>query len=163
MKKRSTQYQLEALIALLLFTVFAVCVLTVLLTGANAYSRINERDQATYNQRTYMQYMAARVRQADTINGISVEKFGSSDALSLYSRTAGGNYITHVYCYNGYLMELYASESASLNPEDGEKIMEAAELKLSMNGNLLTATITDIDGTDNTLHMSVRSGKAAEI
>ncbi len=45
MKKRTTQHHIDGLAALLLFGIFAVCVLMVLLTGANAYRRLTERDQ----------------------------------------------------------------------------------------------------------------------
>ena len=66
MKKRPIQHQLNGLMALLLFGVFAACVLAVLLTGANAYRRLTQRDQAAYLRRTCVQYLATRVRQADS-------------------------------------------------------------------------------------------------
>ena len=40
MKRTRIHYHLDGLIALLLFGVFAVCVLAVLLTGASAYQRL---------------------------------------------------------------------------------------------------------------------------
>ena len=45
MKRKPIQHQMDGLIALLLFGVFAVCVLAVLLTGADAYRRLTERDR----------------------------------------------------------------------------------------------------------------------
>ena len=44
MKKHSIQHHIDTLAVLLLFGVFAVCVLSVLLTGADAYRRMTERD-----------------------------------------------------------------------------------------------------------------------
>lgn len=73
MKRRLTEYRFNGLIALLLFGVFAVCVLGVLLTGADAYRRLTERDKDAYNRRTYVQYMATRVRQAAGAGSVSVE------------------------------------------------------------------------------------------
>ena len=65
-KKRKT----DALVVLLLFGVFAVCVLSVLLTGADAYQRLSERDRVSYDQRTAAQYLSTRVRQADRLGGV---------------------------------------------------------------------------------------------
>ena len=39
MKRKTIKHHIDGLIALLLFGVFAVCVLAVLLTGADAYRR----------------------------------------------------------------------------------------------------------------------------
>ena len=64
MKKRLVKHHLDGLIALLLFGVFAVCVLVVLLTGADAYRRLTQRDEAAYDRRVCAQYMATRLRQA---------------------------------------------------------------------------------------------------
>ena len=95
---------IDGLLALLLFGVFAVCVLAVLLTGARAYRGLTQRDQAAYSRRVCVQYIATRVRQADRAEGVSVEPFGEGDALVL----SEDGYVTRVYHYDGYLMELYA-------------------------------------------------------
>ena len=94
MKRRLTEYRFNGLIALLLFGVFAVCVLGVLLTGADAYRRLTERDKDAYNRRTYVQYMATRVRQAAGAGSVSVEDFGGEDALVLLD---GKGWATRVY------------------------------------------------------------------
>ena len=46
MKKRNVKQHMNGLAALLLFGLFAFCVLAVLLTGAGAYRRLTARDQA---------------------------------------------------------------------------------------------------------------------
>ena len=73
MKRQPMKHHLNGLIALLLFGVFAVCVLAVLLTGADAYRRLTLRDQAAYDRRTCVQYVATRVRQADAEQCVSVD------------------------------------------------------------------------------------------
>ena len=60
MKKKTTQHHIDALAALLLFGVFAVCVLAVLLSGADAYQRLTRRDQNAFDRRTAAQYLATR-------------------------------------------------------------------------------------------------------
>jgi len=156
MKRRPTQHHIDGLIALISFAVFASCILAVLLTGANAYRRLTARDQAAYDRRIGIQYVAAQVRHADSEHSVAVESFGGSDALVL---GAGGEYITRIYCYDGYLMELFSDASVSMNREDGERVMAVNGLALSLEDGLLTITVTDVRGEDSTLVLSLRSGK----
>lgn len=157
MKRRGIQHHLDGLLALLLFGVFTVCVLSVLLTGARAYRRLTVRDQASYSRRTCAQYITTRVRQADCLGGVTVEPFGDAAALVF---TEDG-FTTSVYWHDGYLMELYAGEDAELSPEDGERIMEAESLSLSLRRGLLTVDITGDSGEPDRLFLLLRSGRGA--
>ena len=152
MKKRPIQHQLNGLMALLLFGVFAACVLAVLLTGANAYRRLTQRDQEAYLRRTCVQYLATRVRQADSRDRISVESFGGADALVLTE--TDGSYTTRIYCYDGWLMELYAAA-------DADKVLELSSLRLTLEDGALTADTVDTAGASGTLRMTLRSGEGA--
>lgn len=152
MKRRPITHQIDGLLALLLFGVFSVCILAVLLTGADAYRRLTGRDQAAFDRRTCLQYIATRVRQADTLDGVTVSDFNGVDALVFDD---GDGYVTRVYCHNGTIMELYAEEALDLSLEAGEPIM-AGELRFSMeDGRLRVAS-----GEDS-LTLSLRSGKGA--
>lgn len=155
MKREKIQHHMDGLLLLLLFGVFAVCVLSVLLTGAKAYRRLTLRDQEAYRRRTCVQYIATRVRQGDVEGGVSVEPFGGGDALVM----TGDGYVTRVYCYNGWLMEMYAGEDVQLAPEDGERIMELDGLAMSMDGGLLTVEVDGGDAGMDTLRLSLRSGE----
>ena len=44
---------MDTLLALLLFGLFSVCVLAVLLTGADAYRRLTRRDRLAFDSRTW--------------------------------------------------------------------------------------------------------------
>ena len=155
MKRQGTKHQVDGLLMLLLFGVFAVCVLSVLLTGAKAYRGLTDRDGAAYGRRTCVQYIATRVRQGDIEGGVTVEPFG--DAASLCMTQDG--YVTRVYWFDGYLMELYTSADAELYPEDGEKIMPLESLSFTMEEGLLTAEIGSAGGVVDTLRLSLRSGE----
>lgn len=155
MKKREIQHHMDSLGALLLFGVFAVCVLAVLLTGARAYGRLTQRDAEAYDRRTVLQYVATRVRQADALDGVAVEEFLGVSALVLQE----GEYETRIYCYEGYLMELYVSREDPLGPADGERIMALEALELSLEGGLLSIAATDEAGEESSLLLSLRSGE----
>lgn len=157
MRRQAGQHHMDGLLMLLLFGVFAACVLGVLLTGAGAYRRLTQRDRAAYERRICAQYIAARVRQGDVQRGVAVEPFGDTQALAL----RGGGYITRVYWYEGYLMELYSGEGMQLEPEDGERIMPMGGLSLSMDGGVLTAEITTDAGETDRLFLVPRSGEGA--
>ena len=149
MREKQVKHHIDGLVALLLFGVFAACVLVVLLTGADAYRRLTERDQAAYERRTGVQYIATRVRQADHAGGVAVI-LGADET-----------YAARVYCYDGWLMELYCLAEEPMEPQDGQKIMEARALELSLEDGLLEASLTAADGTEDTLRLSLRSGEEA--
>lgn len=159
MKRRTIQHHMDGLAALLLFGVFAVCVLLVLITGADAYRRLTDRDQDSYLRRTGVQYIAAHVRHADSLDVVRVEPFDGVDALVLADE--GGEYLTRVYCYDGWLMELYCAEGANLGPQDGEKVLKASGLELSRKDNLLEIVLISPKGARDTLRLSLRSGEGA--
>ena len=153
MKKGPIKHQTDGLIALLLFGVFSVCILAVLLTGADAYRRLTSRDLAAFDQRTCLQYIATRVRQADQLGGMAVEDFNGVAALVF---DEGDGSVTRVYCYDGYIMEMYAEADLDLSLEAGEPIMASEPLAFSLEDGLLTVST----GGDR-LILSLRSGKGA--
>ncbi len=159
MNRRPAKHHMEGLMALLLFAVFAACVLMVLLTGAEAYRRLTQRDRTAYDRRTCVQYVATRVRQADGLDAVAVEDFGGGDCLTLTETIDGADYVTRVYCYDGYLRELFTAASAELEPEAGQEIMAAGGLELELEDGLLTVVTTDEEGTESSLLLTLRSGE----
>lgn len=157
MKRQKIQHQMSGLLMLLLFGVFAVCVLAVLLTGARAYRGLTQRDQAAFDRRTCVQYIATRVRQSDVWGGVELDELEGVPALLLHDGVT--SYVTWVYCYDGYLMELYTSEDAELGPEDGERVMPLEGLSLTLEDGLLTARIDSGEGVTDTLSLSLRCGE----
>ncbi len=158
--RQENDHSLNGLLAMVLFGVFAACVLSVLLTGTDAYQRLTERDQASYESRTAAQYIATRVRQADCAGGVSAGTFGDSDALELWETVGESTYVTRVYCYDGWLRELFTDAGGDFAPEDGEKVLEADSLAVTLSSfGLLTAQITSADGTVQQVVLTLRSGR----
>ena len=94
---------ISGLLVLLLFAVFAVCIMSVLLTGADAYRRLAHRDQESFGRRTVTQYIATKVRQNDAVGAITVHHFGESgvkadgDTLQMLEQLEGEEYCTRIY------------------------------------------------------------------
>ena len=156
MKREKIQHHMDGLLLLLLFGVFAVCVLSVLLSGADAYQRLTQRDQCAFDRRTAAQYLATRVRQADAAGGVAVEEFGGVRSLVL---DAQSTYPTWLYCYDGQLMELYCYVEDRPGPEDGLPLLELEGLDVSLSDGLLTLEVTGAGGETSTLLLSLRSGE----
>ena len=142
-------------LALTVFAVFAVCVLLVLLYGADCYADLVRRGEETFRSRTAVGYLTTRVRQAESV---SVTDLEGCDALVFHENTDGLSFVTYVYCYEGFLRELYCAPGASLPPSAGEKIMEAEKLSLLAADGLLTA---NIDGTDVILQLRGKEGSGS--
>ncbi len=136
MKEKHTK--ITDLLALVVFAVFAVCMMIVLLYGAEGYRNLVSGSEARFESRTAAQYVATRVHQAA---GVRVEDFGGCDALVIPEQIEGEQYVTKVYCHEGYIRELFSMDSADLPLEAGEKIMEAESLTVTVAGNLLTVTV----------------------
>lgn len=154
-------YHLEGLMALLLFGVFAVCLLIVLLTGADSYQGLTQRDRMSDNRRVCAQYLTTRVRQADAAGAVAAGEFGGGDALLLSQNIDGMEYVTRIYVSGGYLMELFSSADVEMSPEDGEKLMAAQALSASLEDGLLELSVTPEDGAAVELTLSLRSGEEA--
>lgn len=153
--------KIDNLLVLLLFGVFAICILSVLLTGADAYQRISDRDQLSYDQRTAAQYLTTRVRQADRLGDVAICRFEGQDALAFTEVIEGDTYETLVYCYDGYLRELFVAAGGHFMPEDGEKVLAAQELSIQRDGQLLGVKLTSPSGEVQMLELYLRSRKGA--
>lgn len=158
-KKRKT----DALLVLVLFGVFAVCILSVLLSGADAYQRLSQRDRHSYDRRTASQYLTTRVRQADRLGDISVRTFEGCPALVLTEDIDGEAYETRIYCYGGYIRELFAAEDGEFLPEDGEKVLPAESLLIEEEtpGLRLRVLTEDEQWQDVRLYLRSREGAAS--
>lgn len=161
--RQRNKVHMDGVLAVLLLGVFAACVLAVLLAGADGYQRLTQRDREAYSQRTAAQYLATRIRQADTAAGVAVEPFGPDgpDTLSFYEQIEGTTYVTRIYCYDGYLRELFSAADTELLPADGEKVLEMQSLTLSDDGQGISAWITDPQGNETALYWTMRSMEEA--
>ena len=160
MMTTKTKHHTESLLVLLLFGIFAVCILLVLLTGANTYKTITERNDAAYSERTAAQYISTKVHQADNLDMITVVPFGETMALQLAETVEGETYTTYIYYHDGQIKELYAAADSGLTPEDGWEILPAESLNFSLQNNLLRAEIS-ANGQTTALNINLRSKEAA--
>ena len=146
---KEKHHALTNLAALLVLAVFAICILLVLLTGADLYQGLVEDGEEAYLRRTALQYLTTRVRQAETV---TIGDLEGCESLVLEETIEGETYTTWVYCYEGWLRELYAVPGAVLPPGAGETVLEAERFSLKQEENLLTVTF---EGEELLLHLPV--------
>jgi len=114
MKQIREKHEIDGVFVLLLFVVFAGSILMVLLLGASSYEKLVERDQESYNARTGIQYIAAKLRHNDEADCVQVGSFSernhkqADDISTLYLRMGeeGEYYYTKIYYYDGYIREV---------------------------------------------------------
>ena len=155
------QSKITALAALLTAALFILCLLAVLLTGAERYRKAAEQGETAFAQRTAAGYLTARIRQGGQAGAVAVEDFGGQEALILRERIGEERYATRVYCRDGYLWELFAAEGGDFLPEDGQQLVELAALELKQEGRVLTVQLLHPDGSSQTLTFCLRSRKEA--
>lgn len=157
MKQRESKT--TGLLVLLVFALFALCILMVLLTGARGYEALVHRGEKTYAYRTAAQYLATRIRQSDTADGIAVEDFAGQSTLVLRQEIDGEVYVTRIYCHGGFLRELFTTENGSFSPEDGEKLLELSALSFGKTDHTVSARLVTADGEEENLVWYLRSGE----
>lgn len=157
MKEQTRKSHISGILVLLLFAVFMVSVLLVLLTGADVYQSMAQRGQDSYDQRTVVQYLTTRVRQADQAGKVSVRAFEGRDALVLTEEYDGVPYETLVYCHDGYLRELFSAAGLEQAPEYGELILPAETLRIVDEESFLQIELSLPEGTQETLILHLRS------
>lgn len=149
---------LSGLVALLTFVLFAISILFVLLNGAGVYRRLTQRDQYSYDSRTCAQYVATKMRQAPSSAAISTDTFGTVDSLRISQDIEGLEFVTRIYCYENWLMEIFTLADGDFFPEDGEKILPLSSLSVSQDGSVFSFILTDTEGNTQHLTISARGG-----
>lgn len=144
-------------ITLAVFAMLAVCMLAVLASGAGIYSRLTSRAKSQYDSRTVSRYLTTRIHQADAAGQLSLEEFGETPAIVLREELGGEVYLTRIYCYEGYLRELFTPENGTFSPEDGEKLLPAQALTPNRQGGLLFLELICSDGSRRELILYLRS------
>lgn len=150
---------MPTLAVLLVGAVFAICLLLVLLTGAEGYAALVRRGEEGYRQRTAAQYISTRVHQAPSGDSVQVGSFHGVSALELRETLDGEEYLTRVYCHDGYLRELFTPETGDFSLCDGEKLIPLAEAAFFREGNRLDVTLRWEDGQQQAVLLHLTGGE----
>lgn len=157
MRRRFVNFEnLESVLTLVLFAVFAGCVLAVLNTGVTTYSAIVERGQDSYDQRALTHLVSTKLRQSEGKGRVTVTKEDGIDVLSLYEQLESNEFVTRIYCYDGWLCELFTFSDMPFKPEDGERLMEATCVGMAEKDGFVTLELLDSDKDPVSVKFSLR-------
>ena len=159
MNNKGSGQKTDLLAVLLILCIFSVAILSVLLTGAGSYKNITERDRASQKDQIEVLYISNKLFQAESAESVHIDADSGIDILSIDSFEGGQPHITRVYCYDGWLRELYSDAQYDFDPSDGEKLARMDNLEFDLQDGLLTVDIQsegasltkyfDLKGADN--------------
>lgn len=162
MNLKTNGNRISGLMALVLFLIFSICILAVLLSAAEAYQRLNERNALSGDERTSMLFLSTKIRQYDTSGSIRADEFDGASALILTEELDGERFKTVLYCHEGYLYELFAPETLDAQRGDGEPILPLAAMDVTIEDRLLTLRLSQPDGAQTCQRLLLRSGEGDE-
>lgn len=156
--KHST-HSIDVLFVITLFFCFALSVIVLTQTGASVYGNIVDDMTQNFESRTAYTYIFNKIHQADADNSVSVGSYCGVDAIILSEEIDNLTYCTYLYCYNGYLMELFTRYGQEIDPEYGTELMEISDFSVEqISDSLYRFTIDDKGGTKD-LYIHTHAGK----
>ena len=165
MKNKIQKADASSVAPLFLFTLFAISAVFVLLGGVRIYKTMLERDRASFERRTVSQYLVTRMRQSDSLGGCYIGDFDSlepqsaGDTLFYREVIEGEEYLTRIYCHEGYLCELFSTTDPGFSKGDGEHLVAVSSLLFREDDGVIFADIEFADGSCGTLEITQRSGR----
>lgn len=168
MRTRIKKADASRVAPLFLFALFAISSVFVLLCGARIYRSMLERDSASHERRTVSQYIATRLRQSDARGAYYIGSFddlkpaGEGDTLFYLEVIDGEEFLTRIYCHEGYLCELFSTADGGFSKSDGERVIPVLSLSFKNKNGLIVADIEFSDGSHGTLDIAQRSERGAD-
>jgi len=157
LKKGSTFKSIDILFSLTLFSVFAMAVLMVLLSGGQIYQNVVNDIGVQFESRTSISYITTKLRRCDTKDSVKIEMYGDSEALVLSEMAEDGKfYETIIYLHDGDVREQFIEAGKRFAPSSGMTILSVKSIHFSMkNNNLVVIDYTTEEGS-YTAHVYLR-------
>lgn len=161
--EREKRHIVDILFVLALFLVFTLSTLTLVLFGANIYQNTINSMEDNYNARTVCSYISGKFRSNDSAGDISIGSIDGQPSLILNQEINDASYSTYIYEYDGYLRELFVSDSVTLGAEvlnAGNKLcpidkFEVSECAEGLNPVKITVSLPD--GDIESIYLSSRT------
>lgn len=163
MKETTSKHSISSLAPFILFVILTTCLLSVLLSGADLYRTINQRDQLSYDHRTLVQYLTTKIHQNDVSDQINIGDFdvvsdsNQGTTLHIFEVIEDRTFCTRIYCYNGYLYELFSAGGLDFSMSDGQPLLPLKDLSFSRLSNLLQIDVQYADEHSETFYIDLRS------
>ncbi len=123
--------------SMLLFLLFAGCMLMIVAAAAGTYSRISTNFDKTFGTTASLRYVSNKIKSSE-----SAQIIGDGSGLVLKSGAA----VNVIYFKDGGLYEKTVTSEEDASADGGDKIFDLSELNISENGG--TYRITTAFGGD---------------
>ena len=163
MKIKNKKSDISIIAPILTLIIFSVCILFVLLFGAKLYKQTIDNDSDNFYTRTLNQYLSTKIHQSDSEGTIFISDFDDTspknqgNTFFFVENYDGIEYYTRIYCYNGYLYELFSIADDTFSMEDGIAIMPLNDLYFSNDNGRIDITVTYPTEITNKITITLRS------
>lgn len=152
------KHTVDVLFVITLFCVFALSVIVATSLGAKVYKNIVDDMDNNFNSRTAYSYIINKVHQSDTGGLVSVGTYDGYDSLDISEEIDNIMYSTHLYCYDGSLMELFSRSDQDFDPSFGTELFKLETFSISpVTDRLIKFEFTPVNGDTQTLFVHLRS------
>ncbi len=145
-KYKGTSRVLGTAASLLLFLVFAICMIVIIGSGAGIYGRINEGYEMTYGSSAAIKYVSNKIRASD-----SCQLMDGGEGIVLEN----GSILTVIYNGSGGIYEKSTIADTKITADGGELVVETDSFSVSENDGLYEISVTC---GSNTMSAFVRKG-----
>jgi hypothetical protein len=121
--------KVSTITTMLLFSLFAMSVLTVLLLGVSAYRNINVVSREGHDGRVGLSYIWTKVKHGDEVGRLEIKNFHGRPALYIYEEDSWDVYNTIIYHHDGWLCEIYTMVEFTFALEDGTRIIGVENMR----------------------------------
>jgi hypothetical protein len=119
---------------MLLFVIFAVCMLVIIATAASTYSHINENFEQNFNTSASLRYVFNKIKSADNAEI-------TADGGGLTLEYDGFDCV--IYCADGGLYEKNVPSGGDSSPEGGSRIFDIDNMKITENDGFYSITMSE--------------------
>ncbi len=119
MLKTKNKHGIDVFFVLCVFLICAISLLGMLFVGARTQQKVNQSTEENFYMRTSLLYISNKAKFFQEKGRISVGEFNNNKALFFEEEIDGIKYVTKVYIYDGYLMELFTEKNSDLEADAG--------------------------------------------
>lgn len=138
-KNKSLSDTISTVGSMLLFLLFAGCLLLMIVVAAGTYSRISTNFDKTFGSSASLRYISNKIKSAESVRV-------AEDGTALY--LIDGEILDVIFFRNNYLYELSVAADTEPVLNGGDRIFELGDMNVSEQGNILKITVT-LNGEQN--------------
>lgn len=167
MKKNINHLSLDTIFILILLCVFAMSSMLIMAGSINAYEKISEKSNESFDNYTPLAYVATKIRQNDSTGFINFKtvsiKNSSSGETDTIEAIVLNDYdgdcmcSTWIYNYENNICEQYIDADTEFEPDDGMIIFNDNSLYYKLEDNLIKITNLNNQQIPTTIYVNFRS------